>query len=285
MKTLLTGASGFIGKALLRQNLSGDIHVVSRNSFLFPAGITAHFGDLGNQEFLEYLGAQAFDRVIHLAWEGLPNLSEEYNFRNLSTSKRFLEVLSSSGVKDFHIAGSCLEYGEITGSVNEKMTGKNLSNFALNKISLLEFLSDLGVGYKWYRIFYAYGPHQHKNSLLSSAFSTAKKRVPFALNNPSLLRDFIFVADVAKAISLLVEKPDVNGIFNIGSGEGILAIDLVNALYVQMGLEIQDRVIEKGPSLTADLRKIHETCGWLPEISIEEGVKSFLEWKNLGERD
>ncbi len=94
MKTLVTGASGFIGKALLSQNLSGDIHVVSRNYCLFPSEITPHFGDLGNEEFIEYLGAQKFDRVIHLAWDGLPNLSEQNNLRNFCISKQLLEVLS-----------------------------------------------------------------------------------------------------------------------------------------------------------------------------------------------
>jgi nucleoside-diphosphate-sugar epimerase len=285
MKTLVTGASGFIGRALLRQNLSGDIHVVSRNFSLFPAGITVHSGDLGNFEFVEYLGAQKFDRIIHLAWEGLPNLSEENNLRNLNISQRLLEVLASSGVKDFHVSGSCLEYGEITGSANERMIGKNLSNFASSKMKLLEFLTGLGVAYKWHRIFYAYGPHQHEKSLLSSAFSNATKGALLGLDNPSVLRDFVFVSDVANAIALLIDKPDANGVFNIGSGEATRVEDLVNTLYTQMGLEVQDRDIEQSTSLTADVRKIHETCGWLPDTPIEDGVKSFLDWKYLGGRN
>jgi nucleoside-diphosphate-sugar epimerase len=285
VKTLVTGASGFIGRALLKQNLRGDIHVTSRNSLLFPVGVTGHFGDLGDQEFVKYLGEQEFDQVIHLAWEGLPNLSEELNSRNLNISKRLLETLSSSGVKHFHIAGSCLEYGDITGAVNEEVSGQHLSDFATTKIKLLEYVADLGVAFKWYRIFYAYGPFQHEKSLLSSAFLNAKTGVPFSLANPSAIRDFIYVDDVAKAMSRMMEMPDVNGIFNIGSGKGTLAKDLVNTLYDQMDLEVQEQVVDQNPALIADVRKISETCGWLPEISIEQGVQRFLDWKYLGGRD
>ena len=152
MKTLITGSSGFIGRALLKQNLTGDLHVTSRVSTSLPVGITGHFGDLSDQEFLKYLAEQEFEQVIHLAWEGLPNLSEENNLRNLEISKKILEILASSGVEDFQIAGSCLEYGDKTGQVNEEVIGENLSDFADTKIKLLEFVASLGVTYKWHRI-------------------------------------------------------------------------------------------------------------------------------------
>ena len=282
MKTLITGASGFIGRALLKQNLIGDLHVSSRVSTSLPSGITGHFGDLGDQEFVKHLAEQKFKRVIHLAWEGLPNLSEENNLINLKTSKQFLETLASSGVEDFQIAGSCLEYGDKTGKVNEEVIGENLSDFAATKIKLLEFVSGLGATYKWHRIFYSYGPFQHDISLLSSAYLSAKNGVSLKLYNPNISRDFVYVDDVARAMSQLIQTPGVSGIFNIGSGKGTLVKYLVDALNSEMGLEVQDQVFEVSPTLTADIKKITETCGWTPKVSIEQGVKKFVDWKDLG---
>ena len=284
MKTLITGASGFIGRALLRQNLIGELHVTSRVYTSLPAGITGHFGDLGDKEFVKHLAEQKFERVIHLAWEGLPNLSEGNNLRNLKTSKQFLEILASSGVKDFQIAGSCLEYGDKTGQVDEGVIGENLTDFAAAKVELLEFVAGLGVAYKWYRIFYAYGPFQHDNSLLSSAYLSVKNGVALKLSNPNISRDFIYVDDVAKAISRLIETTGVSGIFNIGSGKGTLVKDLVGALNSIVGLEVQDLVTEESPALIANINKITKTCGWTPEVSIEQGVKKFVDWKDLGTR-
>ncbi len=284
MKTLITGASGFIGRALLKQNLIGDLHVASRVSTALPTEITGHFGDLSDLEFIKHLAEQEFERVIHLAWEGLPNLSEENNLRNLKISKQFFEILASSGVKDFQIAGSCLEYGDKTGQVKEEVIGENLSDFAATKIKLLEFVAGLGVAYKWHRIFYSYGPFQHDNSLLSSAFFSAKKGVSFKLTNPNICRDFIYVDDVANAMSRLFKTPGVNGIFNIGSGKGTPVKDLVDALNCKMGMEVQDQVVEQIPALTADIKKITETCGWTPEVSIKQGVQKFVDWKDSGTR-
>jgi nucleoside-diphosphate-sugar epimerase len=285
MKTLITGASGFIGRALLKQNLIGDLHVSSRVSTSLPIGITGHFGDLSDQGFVKHLAEQKFKRVIHLAWEGLPNLSEENNLSNLKTSKQFLETLASSGVEDFQIAGSCLEYGDKMGKVNEEVIGENLSDFATTKIKLLEFVGGLGVAYKWHRIFYSYGPFQHNTSLLSSAFLSAKSGVSFKLSNPNVSRDFIYVDDVANAMTRLFETPGVNGIFNIGSGRGTPVKDLINALNSKMGMDVQDQNVEQSPALTADIKKITETCGWTPKVSIEQGVKKFVDWKDFGTRE
>jgi dTDP-6-deoxy-L-talose 4-dehydrogenase (NAD+) len=285
MKTLITGASGFIGRALLRQNLTGELHVTSRVCTSLPSGITGHFGDLSDQEFVKRLAEQKFERVIHLAWEGLPNLSEGNNLRNLKISKKFLGILASSGVKEFQIAGSCLEYGDKTGQVDEGVIGENLSDFAVTKIKLLEFIAGLGVSYKWYRVFYSYGPFQHDHSLLSLAFLSAKNGVSLKLSNPNISRDFIYVDDVAKAMSRLIQTPGVSGIFNIGSGKGTLVKDLVDALNSNMGLEVQDQVAEESPALTANIQKITETCGWAPEVSIEQGVRKFVDWKDFGTRE
>ena len=285
MKTLITGASGFIGRALLKQNLMGDLHVATRFSTPLPTGITVHFGDLSDQEFVRHLAEQEFEQVVHLAWEGLPNISEENNLRNLKISKQFLEILASSGVKDFQIAGSCLEYGDKTGQVKEEVIGENLSDFAATKIKLLEFVAGLGVAYKWHRIFYSYGPFQHDNSLLSSAFLSAKNGVTFKLTNPYISRDFIYVDDVVNAMSRLFKTPGANGIFNIGSGKATPVKDLVDALNSKMRMEVQVQVFEQSPALTADIKKITETCGWTPEVSIEQGVKKFIDWKELGTRE
>ena len=86
-------------------------------------------------------------------------------------------------------------------------------------------------------------------------------------------------------MSQLIETPGVSGIFNIVSGKDTLVKDLVDALNSKMGLEIQDQVVEVSPALTADIKKITETCGWTPEVSIEQGVKKFVDWKDLGTRE
>ena len=119
---------------------------------------------------------------------------------------------------------------------------------------------------------------------MSSAYLSAKNGVSFKLTNPNISRDFIYVDDVAKGLSRLIGTPGVNGIFNIGSGKSTPVKDLVDALNSKMGFEVQDQVFEESPALTADIKKITETCGWIPEVSIEQGIKKFIEWKDLSNK-
>jgi len=111
-----------------------------------------------------------------------------------------------------------------------------------------------------------------------------KNGVSLKLSDPIVSRDFIFVDDVAKAISRLIETTSVSGIFNIGSGKGTLVKDLVGTLNSLMGLKVQDLVAEESSALTADISKITKVCGWTPEVSIEQGVKKFVDWKDLATR-
>jgi nucleoside-diphosphate-sugar epimerase len=51
-----------------------------------------------------------------------------------------------------------------------------------------------------------------------------------------------------------------------------------------MCIDVQGQNVEQSLALTADIKKITETCGWTPEVSIEQGVKKFVDWKDLGTR-
>jgi ADP-L-glycero-D-manno-heptose 6-epimerase len=53
------------------------------------------------------------------------------------------------------------------------------------------------------------------------------------------LRDFVYVRDVAEVIAWLLERPQVSGIFNLGSGRARSFKDLAQALFAAAGAEPQ----------------------------------------------
>ena len=94
MKTLITGPSGFIGKSLLNQKFDGEIHTLSREPFNSDRiDIHHHFGDLHDKDMLMKIAKLKFERVVHLAWQGLPVLTPDNNRLNFNLSKNFLECL------------------------------------------------------------------------------------------------------------------------------------------------------------------------------------------------
>ena len=95
MKTLVLGASGFIGSAFLRLNHQDDIEVVSRNKNLNFSGYKKHTGDINDKAFLQYLANRKFEKVINLAWEGLPNRSAYYSQKNYNISLNLIQRITS----------------------------------------------------------------------------------------------------------------------------------------------------------------------------------------------
>ena len=263
----------------MRLPLSGEIHRVSRKPFEpVGDGIIDHVGNLQDINFVKGLAELKFDRVIHLAWEGLPELSPENNNRNLRVSKEFIKIMVQSGVSEVNSTGSCLEYGELDVSVSEDSIGMNVGQFGECKLELLQFIQELRIPYRWLRIFYAYGPNQHPNSLLSAAFEKAQKQMLFYPNDPTVARDFVFVDDVASAFLLLLKKESAHGIFNVGSGKSTGVTEILSLLYSRLdSIPFDTKVSRK--SLHADWSKIQSACGWEPKVDLCEGVNRFIDWR------
>jgi nucleoside-diphosphate-sugar epimerase len=279
MRTLVTGASGFIGQSLLSQGLPGEIHLLSNRRIpLAMSNLIQHTGDLGNRELIKKLYNLKFDRVIHLAWQGLPDLSDANNKLNLLLSKNFVNAMIDSGVSEINLFGSCLEYGDLDTKVDESSIGTNIGEFGEAKLDLLDFVSSQKIDFRWFRVFYAYGPNQHRQSLLSAAYESLLKGAPFTIRDPKLARDFIFVDDVSRAIRMLLDSPLSYGVFNVGSGSSTGVGELVDTLQKQMKLPSMN-MKEYELSLRANYQKIKLACGWKPQVGIEQGVSKYIQWR------
>lgn len=284
MKTLITGPSGFIGRSLLHQNLEGEIHTLSREPFVSGReDIRQHYGDLHDKDLLKKLAKLQFDRVVHLAWQGLPDLTPSNNRLNFNLSKNFLDCLVDSGVREVNISGSCLEYGTLNELVDESTPGVNIEDFGQTKLELLDYLESQLIPFRWFRIFYAYGPSQHKNSLLIQAYKNAKIGSSLIVREPRDSRDFIFVSDVTRAISMLLQTKNAFGVFNIGSGKSVSIGTMINAVNHEMNVPLLSDV-QGSDSLKANCKKIELACGWAPTFNISEGISEFLRWVVMNEK-
>lgn len=278
MRTLITGASGFIGQHLLQHGLTGEIHILKRQSSINKVqGVTHHYGDLRDSATLKELASLKFERLIHLAWSGLPDLTRENNRENLEMSKNLISVFTNAGVNEINVVGSCLEYGNLEKIVSEDDVGTDISEFGVTKLELLDYLSMIQPNYRWMRIFYAYGPSQHANSLLRQGYLHAKRGEILSVANPALSKDFIYVGDVASAISALINKKSEYGIYNIGSGISTSIGQMMNLVYEQMGLP-SERFDENLVSLRASTRKLSDACGWAPTTNVPSGVRNTVKW-------
>jgi len=87
-------------------------------------------------------------------------------------------------------------------------------------------------------------------------------------------RDFTFVTDIVQAIITAAKSDQVGQIYNVGSGSTVSVNRLVELLGGEK-IHIPKRPGEPD-STYADISKIRSELGWVPQISIEEGVTEIL---------
>lgn len=238
MKIVITGATGFIGRHVRNALVQTDhkVSLVVRDPQRVgkkSANEEIIVADLGQarKDWFELFGEP--DAVLHLAWGGLPNYTDNYHIDvELPMQSRFLTAIIDSGLKKLVVTGTCYEYGLVSGAVSESQETNPNTPYGIAKdrlrAELFELQSMRSCDLTWARIFYPYGDGQSEHSLyrqLMRAISNNEKE--FAMGSGRQVLDFIHIEKVAKALLVCVTKCNRMGIVNIGSGKPQSVADFV----------------------------------------------------------
>ncbi|MBC7190326.1 ADP-glyceromanno-heptose 6-epimerase, partial [Candidatus Aerophobetes bacterium] len=149
------------------------------------------------------------------------------------------------------------------------------------------------VGLKYFNV---YGPKEwHKGemrSMVLKAYEQIKKDGKIRLfksyhndyKDGEQLRDFIYVKDAVEMTLFFIEKTEINGIFNIGTGIPRSWNDLAKAVFESLGIKPQIEYIDMPEEIKgkyqyftkADMRKMIETGYNKPTLSLEEAIKDYV---------
>jgi len=242
LKVAVTGASGFIGKYLLRELIKEQYEVIalSRDTSKlsdFAGKIKVKKLDLKNLPSNIYKKLDCPDLLIHLAWGGLPNYNSIHHFEcELPQQYCFLKEMIKSGLKKLIVSGSCLEYGLKEGCMKEEMLTNPVTPYAFAKdtlrkqLFLLKKYLRFNVKITWLRIFYLYGDGQSKHSLYSQFVHSVRENYDsFKMSKGDQKRDYLPVEKAATYISSLASINNLPEILNICSGKPISLLQLVNS--------------------------------------------------------
>jgi len=241
MKVTVIGGTGFIGNYIVTNLLERGIDVIVTGTDRQKASNYPWFDkvnffelDINTNQTEEILKEISYsDKVIHLAWSGLPNYNDLFHFEvNLFPQYSFLKKLISIGVNDITITGTCFEYGMVEGPLNTGMITDPKNPYAIAKDTLHKFLLELQkketFKLKWLRLFYMYGNGQSEKSILSQLEQALKKGDKvFNMSKGEQIRDYLPVEEVAKLIINAVFNNEKDGVLNICSGQPITIKKLV----------------------------------------------------------
>lgn len=240
MKVMITGATGFIGNHVVRALLAAghDIVALVRNpekaaDFGWADQVTLIPHDIHAPTRLELDATEPPDALMHLAWAGLPNYKASFHVQeNLPAHRRFLQSLIDQGIGHMVIAGTGLEYGMQSGCLTEDMPTMPITPYGQAKDALRQDLQKIqqtrSLVLQWARFFYMHGSGQHPHSILSQLDKAiARGDQVFDMSGGEQLRDYLPVEEVAHRLVCLLERPGLDGIFNVCNGEPISIRELV----------------------------------------------------------
>ncbi|MFK2826906.1 NAD-dependent epimerase/dehydratase family protein [Bacillus sp. B190/17] len=294
MKVLVTGGAGFIGTHVVKQLLMEDAEVVvvdnlttSKGNHL-PKGVKLYKENIEGKEMKRIFKEEAPDYLIHLAAQVSVRRSMEDPYAdcisNIVGTLNLLRNCITYKVKKIIFASSAAVYGEPSYlPIDELHPKKSISYYSLSKNIAEEYITlfhkQCGLKYSILRFSNVYGPGQNptgESGVISIFSDQILKGVSPVVYGGSQIRDFIYVKDVAKALSAATGVLE-NGIYNISSNTETSIKELLTTLIEITGINVTPKYLltRKGDIMKSclDNRKAIEELNWKPEYSLIDGLK------------
>ena len=290
-RVLLTGGTGFIGSAVLRQLLGEGAEVIALHAASPPTLdhprlewrlldlLAASSDDLGS-----VLRAGNVSHCIHAAWytNHADYLVHEVNRAWADAGARLAAAFAQAGGRRFTALGTCFEYDAAAthGRCSEDRTPLDPQTlYARSKLDLFRRLEAEGGDFAWARVFFVYGPGDRDARLVPAALSALARGEAFSPRFGGLRRDYIHVDDLGRQI-VQIALGAVTGAVNTGTGEAPSTSEIVAAAAELLGrpelAAANHRVDGETPLIVADLARFRAQVGEPRARSIEEGLADTL---------
>lgn len=284
MKVLVTGATGLIGRHLLeRISEANEVTALVRGPVpgLGPDIV------LVRQDLSRPLNREALpehiDAVIHLAqserFREFPDGAEDVFAVNVQSTLGLLEYARTAGASRFVLASTGGVYAPSEAEITEESTVDPKGAYAHSK-RMAEFLvEDYGeiMTGVILRPFFVYGPGPSKLLIARLIADVREGRAIEVQGHGGARLNPIYASEAAAAFERALELDD-GGVFNIAGPEPATIAEIAGAIGEAIGRdpEITRTDGDPGPPLVADTRRMRETLGVTPRISVREGISRLV---------
>jgi UDP-glucose 4-epimerase len=297
---LVIGGNGFIGSHLVDRLVSDghDVTVLDRFSSGAPAflasGVRSIVGDFLNRADVEN-AVRGQQQVFHLLSTTTPATAEEdptLDIRtNVAQTVELLEACVAAGVERFNFASTG---GAIYGSQGREEHSETdptfpISPYAIGKLTIENYLRYFrikhGLASTVFRVSNPYGTRQRPNrkqGLIPIALrQIVLGRSVQRLGDGSMIRDYLYVDDVAHMIASTTRSTPQHDVYNIGSGIGYSVNEVLEALERVTGspFEVEERPVPATfvDRVILDVRRFSAEFGMHELVSLDEGVRRTYE--------
>ncbi len=300
MRSLVTGAAGFVG-AVLARRLAADGHevhaLVRPGSNLWRlAGLVArvHEVDLAEEPAVSDLVTRICPEwIFHLAAHGAYSSQTHFGEMVRTNVLGTLHLVESGlrvGFDALVNTGSSSEYGFIDHAPSEEEEPRPSSDYAVTKLTAMLYCraaaARSGLSIPTLRLYSVFGPFEEPSRFLPQlALQGLSKKLP-PLVSPDVARDFVFVDDVVEAYLAAATRrgPEPGPVYNVGTGKQTTIREAVDVARRTLGV---DAVPEWGTMpnrawdtsvWVANPARIERELGWKPLTTFEEGFSRTVRW-------
>ena len=315
-KILITGHLGFIGFHLAKR-LIHEGHTImgvdSLNNYYSQKlkkdrgkvldGINGNYiskiEDISNKEIIKTLKQFKPDIIVNLAAQAGVRHSldhpEDYVSNNISSFLNIIKYAKDYGVEKIVYASTSSVYGGNTDfpfSENDRVDNplqfyavtKRTNELMANAYNDLYKISFIGL-----RFFTVYGPWGRPDMSIHKFTNLIINNKPIdVFNYGKHSRDFTYIDDVVEGISLVSLKKNkylsnsYSEIYNIGGDHPITLNNLIKEIEKNLGKKAKRNLmpLQMGDvkKTVSNIKKIKKHYGFSPKTSINEGIKSFIDW-------
>ncbi len=310
-KILVTGGAGFVGSHICERLVAEGKEIVivdNLHNFYDPKiklsnlkglaqnpNVTILNADIRDANIQSELSKFEISSVLHVAAiAGVrPSMLNpgEYIDINVKGTLNILEFARKADADKFIFSSSSSVYGDVPLSelpVAETVEPKPISPYAASKLGAEilcnTYLKTFGLDTTILRYFTVYGPRQRPDEAISKFTSLILKNQPIEIfGNGEQQRDFTYVSDAVEGTLLALRSKNCSGeTINIAGGKRISVNELVkiisNILGSQPRIIFSDKKAGEASNTHADISKAEKILGYKPKVSMEEGIRNFVQW-------
>ncbi len=302
MRVMVTGAAGFIGSHLCDRLLSLGNEVLGVDNLSagrmenLPKHKKFRFEriDIRDNGFQRL--ARGIDEIYHLAADPLVKESAERPVESFDINARgtlcVLEAARKSGVNHLVFTSTSAVYGDaVVFPTPETEPMMPISNYAASKIAAESYVSSYastyGIGGTVFRFANIFGPRGGHGVMHDFYFKLkGNPKELEILGNGKQTKSYLYVSDCVEATILAQEKQKAAyDFFNLGTERTADVNEIADIVSAYLGAKPKRRYTggKRGwvgdvSKMRLDVRKIKKLTGWKPKVSLEKGVKLYLDW-------
>jgi GDP-4-dehydro-6-deoxy-D-mannose reductase len=276
-RTLVTGAAGFIGRALTRALEEAGHEVIA---------LDRRAGDV--TEPATWARRAGADHVFHLAARSyVPDSWRDpagFLHTNATGTARALDYCGAHGAH--LVLASAYVYGVPQRlPIHEDDPVAPNNPYAESKVaaerSCAAHAATTGLPVTVVRPFNVFGPGQRAEFLIPTIIDQVRTGRDIRVKDLAPRRDYVFLDDLVTALIRTIDKPTGYRVFNIGSGVSHSVREVIDTIQSAAGTHLP--VVSEGepraneiPDVRADITRAQTVLGWRPRYSLADGIGRML---------